>query len=97
MAGRITGQYAPQGKLPERTYGTGFGATANRNSAQLERERQERAQREAQSHAAAGSPMASLTDEQREEINEAVRPLSPLLFPDERRKRSREESRKIEE
>jgi hypothetical protein len=82
MAGRITGQYAPHGKLPERSagsaYGTGFGATANRNSAQLERERQERAQREAQSHAAAGSPMASLTDEQREEINEAVRPLSSL-------------------
>ena len=66
------------GKLPERsaagTYGSAFAGSSNRDGARLERERLERVQREAQSHAAAaGSPLASQTDEQREEINEAVR------------------------
>lgn len=57
-----------QRKLPERgaagAYGSGFATSSNPHGARIERE----------SHAggAAGSPLASLTDEQREEINEAV-------------------------
>ncbi|KAG9231098.1 putative Centrin-3 [Amylocarpus encephaloides] len=67
------------GKLPERSVG-GFGATSHastRENARLERERQERerAQREAQAAAQGGSaatnPINTITDEQREEINEA--------------------------
>jgi hypothetical protein len=68
------------GKLPDRTAG-GFGQsshTASRDNARLERERQdrERSQREAQSSAQGGTgaqnPLSNITDEQREEINEAV-------------------------
>ena len=62
-------------KLPERNPPTGFGATSTRETARLERERQERerAQREAQAQQAGSSnPLNALTDEQREEINEAV-------------------------
>lgn len=69
------------GKLPERSAAGAFGASSTRDGARLERERHERAQREAQSHAAAAgtsNALAALTDEQREEINEAVRfPLFP--------------------
>jgi len=65
-------------KLPERSAPTGFSAASTREAARLERERQERerAQREAQAQSAAGSsnPLHTLTDEQREEINEAVHP-----------------------
>ena len=62
-------------KLPERNPPTGFAATSTRETARLERERQERerAQREAQAQQAGSSnPLNALTDEQREEINEAV-------------------------
>ncbi|EPE33915.1 EF-hand [Glarea lozoyensis ATCC 20868] len=65
------------GKLPDRT-AAGFAQSAHtgpRDNARLERERQERSQREAQSAAQGGSgaqnPLSSITDEQREEINEA--------------------------
>lgn len=59
------------GKLPERP-GPSF-ATSSRENARLERERQdrERAQREAAQQAGPSNPMASISDEQREEINEA--------------------------
>ncbi|KAH8600416.1 hypothetical protein B0O99DRAFT_668361 [Bisporella sp. PMI_857] len=62
------------GKLPERNAPAGFGATSTRETARLERERQERerAQREAQvQQAGSSNPLNALTDEQREEINEA--------------------------
>jgi len=63
------------GKLPERTAPAPFGASSTRETARLERERQERerAQREA-AQAGPSNPLASITDEQREEINEAVCP-----------------------
>lgn len=63
----------PHGKLPART----FGASSTRETLRSERER---AQREAQSQGAGGSsnPLSTLTDEQREEINEAVRTPFPL-------------------
>jgi hypothetical protein len=68
------------GKLPERT-AAGFAQThtGSGNNARIERERQDRDRggREAQSSAQGGSgaqnPLSSITDEQREEINEAVR------------------------
>ncbi|PSS13247.1 hypothetical protein M430DRAFT_29790 [Amorphotheca resinae ATCC 22711] len=65
------------GKLPERNTASTFGASSTREAARLERERQEREraqrEREAQSQVAAGSsnPLNSLTDEQRDEVNEA--------------------------
>ncbi|KAL3423763.1 hypothetical protein PVAG01_05511 [Phlyctema vagabunda] len=61
------------GRLPERNAQSGFGTTATaRETARLDRERQERerAQREAAA-AESSSPLNRLTDEQREEINEA--------------------------
>jgi centrin-3 len=69
-------------KLPERNAPLGFGASSHthtaREAARLERERQEREraaaqqqQQQAATNAGAGS-MAQLTDEQRDEINEAV-------------------------
>jgi hypothetical protein len=75
------------GKPPERSAPTVFSAsshTATRENARLERERQERerTQREAQAQAAAGSsnPLNSLTDEQKEEINEAVSSFMKTCF-----------------
>jgi centrin-3 len=68
------------GKIPDRS-GPSF-AASSRENARLERERQERerAQREAaQQVAGSSNPLANITDEQREEINEAVR--SPLNQP----------------
>ncbi|KAH8812038.1 putative Centrin-3 [Xylogone sp. PMI_703] len=64
------------GKLPERSHPTGgFSMSAHPTSqaARLERERQERAQREqaAVSGATSSNPLNNLTDEQREEVNEA--------------------------
>ncbi|KAF4637946.1 hypothetical protein G7Y89_g130 [Cudoniella acicularis] len=65
------------GKLPERSAPGTFGHTSTRENARLERERQERerAQREAQAAAQGGAgpsnPLNNITDEQREEINEA--------------------------
>ncbi|KAH6680271.1 putative Centrin-3 [Halenospora varia] len=65
------------GKLPERSQPSGFGHTSTREAARLERERQERerAQRERDAQAAAqGGPsnlVNNITEEQREEINEA--------------------------
>lgn len=72
----------PHSSFPARPYGNTLHNRSNnpaaatsrdRENARLERERQERerAQREAQ-QAGAGNPMNSLTDEQKEEINEAV-------------------------
>ena len=79
------------GKLPERNAPSTFGASSHaapREAARLERERQERErlQREAAAQVSAGpsNPLNALTDEQREEINEAVRlppPPSPPLKP----------------
>lgn len=65
-----------QGKLPERNIPLGFGAstTAGRDNARLERERLDR-ERQAQVQASQSvqqGAMAQLTDEQRDEINEAV-------------------------
>jgi centrin-3 len=72
------------GKLPERSAVSTFGASSNRDTARLERERQERERslREAQSQAAGGpsNPINNLTDEQRDEINEAVGHLLPQLL-----------------
>ena len=65
------------GKLPERG-AVGFAQSAPRDNARLERERQERerSQRDAQTSAQGGggaqNSLSSITDEQREEINEAV-------------------------
>lgn len=61
------------GKLPERIAPNTFGASSTRENARLDRERQERerAQREAAAQAGSSNPFAGLTDEQREEINEA--------------------------
>ncbi|RDL39582.1 EF-hand protein [Venustampulla echinocandica] len=69
------------GKLPERNAPGIFGASSTRETARLERERQERerAHREAQATTQAAvqggagpsNPLNSITDEQREEINEA--------------------------
>ena len=64
------------GKLPDRSIAGAFGAStttaAQREAQRLERERErlekERLEREGQ------DPMSQLTEEQREEINEAVRP-----------------------
>lgn len=65
------------GKLPERSAAGGaFGASSAREGARIERERAQR-ERDAQFQAAAAGsnhPLNALTDEQREEINEAVRP-----------------------
>jgi centrin-3 len=67
------------GKLPERSAVSTFGASSNRDTARLERER---SLREAQSQAAGGpsNPINNLTDEQRDEINEAVGHLLPQLL-----------------
>jgi hypothetical protein len=63
------------GKLPERNAPSAFGASANptaRENARLERERQER-DRQAPAGVVGGSnPVNALSDEQKEEINEAV-------------------------
>ena len=63
------------GKLPERNAPSAFGASANptaRENARLERERQER-ERQAPAGVVGGSnPVNALSDEQKEEINEAV-------------------------
>ncbi|RFU24918.1 hypothetical protein B7463_g11420, partial [Scytalidium lignicola] len=66
------------GKLPERNHPTGFSVSAHPTSqaARLERERQERerAQREREavaSGSAPSNPLNNLSDEQREEVNEA--------------------------
>jgi centrin-3 len=67
------------GKLPERNTASAFGTTSH-GGAPRETARHERLQREAQAQISAGSsnPLNALTDEQREEINEAVRPLSSI-------------------
>ena len=72
------------GKLPDRTIGAAFGASTTqqqREAQRLERERErvekERIEREGQNQ------LAELTEEQREEINEAVRP-TPRSFSLER-------------
>jgi hypothetical protein len=84
------------GKLPDRSTALGFGASSQTHSAReatrLERERQERERQERERAAAAqklqleqqagpsvGS-MAQITDEQRDEINEAVSPRT-IQFP----------------
>ena len=63
------------GKLPERNAPSAFGASANpttRENARLERERQERERAGPSGGAGGSNPLNALTDEQREEINEAV-------------------------
>jgi hypothetical protein len=63
------------GKLPERNAPSAFGTSANptaRENARLDRERQERERAGPSGGAGAPSPLNALTDEQREEINEAV-------------------------
>lgn len=66
-------------KLPDRTAPLGFGASSHthtaREAARQERERQERERSAAQQAAttsAASNTLAQLTDEQRDEVNEAV-------------------------
>ena len=71
------------GKLPDRTIGAAFGASTTqqqqREAQRLERERErlekERIEREGQNQ------LAELTEEQREEINEAVRLLLSIPPP----------------
>lgn len=66
------------GKLPERNVPFGSTShTANRENLRLERERQERER--AAASAGPQNPFPSITDEQKEEINEAVSsfPLGP--------------------
>lgn len=70
-----------QGKLPERN-GPAFGASSHttmRETARLERERQERER--AQREAAGPANPYNITDEQREEINEAVLTPPPSNSP----------------
>jgi len=59
------------GKIPERSTGIGFNASSTRESARLERERQERERAHREQQAAPQNPLEGLTEEQREEINEA--------------------------
>jgi centrin-3 len=64
------------GKLPERNLNAPFGSsvhTANRENARIERERQER-----ERGAGPSNPLPTITDEQKEEINEAVCPYTTL-------------------
>lgn len=65
---------ALHGKLPERSGAPGgFGATSNRETARLERERAERERGQNQGPGqGGGNTMNGITDEQREEISEAV-------------------------
>jgi hypothetical protein len=69
------------GKLPERNLNAPFGSsvhTANRENARIERERQER-----ERGAGPSNPLPTITDEQKEEINEAVCSCATaLLYPD---------------
>lgn len=71
-------------KLPDRSAPLSFGASSHthtaREAARLERERQDRERAAAAQQASASgasNSMAQLTDEQRDEINEAVRPHLP--------------------
>jgi len=71
-------------KLPDRSAPLGFGASSHthtaREAARQERERQERersAAHQAETTSAASNTMAQLTDEQRDEVNEAVRLSQP--------------------
>jgi centrin-3 len=64
-------------KLPDRSTPAGFGASSHthsaREAARLERDRQERERQAREQDEAGGSgAMAQLTDEQKDEINEAV-------------------------
>jgi hypothetical protein len=79
-------------KLPDRSSGAplAFGASSHthnaREAARQERERQERdraqqAQQQQQAGTSAAGVMAQLTDEQRDEINEAVSHISPSHLP----------------
>lgn len=74
-------------KLPERIApSTGFSSTAHphpaaREAARIERERQDRLQREAQIQPALATQsnvFSTLTDEQKEEVNEAVSVTLPM-------------------
>jgi centrin-3 len=70
------------GKLPERNLNAPFGSsvhTVNRENARLERERQERERGAGPSNPV---PTITITDEQREEINEAVRRCTALCVPE---------------
>ena len=63
------------GKLPERNAPSAFGASSNptaRENARLERERQERERAGPSGGLGGSNPLNALTDEQKEEINEAV-------------------------
>jgi hypothetical protein len=67
------------GKLPERNAPSAFSASAHplgRENA-MQRQERERAQREAAQSAGPSAPFNNITDEQREEINEAVCPCPP--------------------
>ncbi len=78
-------------KPAERSTGLGFGASSHRHNAReaarLERERQElqrereraAAQQQQQASGSAAGSMAQLTDEQKDEINEAVSPPIDIL------------------
>ncbi|RDW88822.1 EF-hand-1 [Coleophoma cylindrospora] len=60
------------GKLPDRNGPPGFGvSSATRENARLERERQERERAQREAAVGSSNPLNALTDEQREEINEA--------------------------
>jgi len=63
------------GKLPERSAPNAFSASAHPSGREnaLQRQERERAQREAAQGAGPSAPINNITDEQREEINEAVR------------------------
>ena len=72
-------------KLPERSLAsnTAFGTSSHQpregtrlERERLDRERSERGQRERQERETQNQPMAELTEEQREEINEAVSTIS---------------------
>ena len=69
------------GKLPERNLPPAFGASSNPTAREtaLQRQERERQERErAGAPAALGpNPMSTLSDEQKEEINEAVR-INPI-------------------
>lgn len=73
-------------KLPDRGTSTGFGASshataARENAARLERERAAQQQQQQVTGPGSSNAMAQLTDEQRDEINEAVCvSLSPFLL-----------------
>jgi centrin-3 len=68
------------GKLPERNAPSAFSASAHPSGREnaMQRQERERAQREAAQSAGPSAPFNNITDEQREEINEAVCALPSL-------------------